>query len=346
MKYVLDPMVLALDEHVSEREFKLYVNRLILWGQWVERYPEDVFLLSNTCELLSMESFFPVYDVFSKLVQKYKVNYVQAADLNKMINKLVGNASKIDNSVVEQVERECDITLVKCDVKRGEECPERMWRAFERVLRCVYCQCKAGVEKSERFVLFGRNLTGQVTVDVTFDTIEEGKDDFVSHREQTKLMCCSSLKEFFCQREMPVRILQQHRGKEDVSLAIRVAVYQKGNLQRVMDAFTDYHFYIQDSFYKDFSAAKYDCQPAFLSSFTNAVGNCLTGTQVRDREDFRTGRGGNNGQLKKNGYAAWRWYVTQSVKMQYWQRERDYRLANIKEHDIYECVWEEKSSVR
>lgn len=43
MKYVLDPMVLALDEHVSEREFKLYVNRLILWGQWVERYPEDCF---------------------------------------------------------------------------------------------------------------------------------------------------------------------------------------------------------------------------------------------------------------------------------------------------------------
>ena len=333
-------MALALERDVSEQEFNRYVNRLLLWDEWMERYPDDVYLLSDTCEVLSVESFFPVYDVFSELMKKYKVNYVQAADLNKIINKLVGNAQKLDGKQVKRVEHECSFTKVKCDVKRQPGCSDQMWRAFERTLQSVYCQCKAGVDKEEAFVLFGKNLDGHVTIKVTFETIEEGAEDFVKHTDSVRVMCCSSLKEFFSMPQTPVRVLQNHRHKEDLSLAVRVAVYQKGQLRRVMDVFSEYRFYIQDSFYKDYRLAHYDSQPNFLTSLTHAMSNCLLNLQLRDREDFRTGKGGNNKQLRNGDYWAWRWYITQSVKMQYWQRKNDYRFANLKEHDIFECEWE------
>ena len=90
MKYILEPMALALDENASEKEFMLYVNRLLLWESWMQKFPDDVFMLSDTCSVLSQAGCFPIYDVFSKLLAKYKVNYVLAADLNMYINKLVG----------------------------------------------------------------------------------------------------------------------------------------------------------------------------------------------------------------------------------------------------------------
>ena len=85
MKYILEPMALALEPQAGEKEFKLYVNRLLQWFEWIERYPEDVYLLSDTCELLAFENLYPIYQVFDELVKKYKVNYVQAKALNMFI---------------------------------------------------------------------------------------------------------------------------------------------------------------------------------------------------------------------------------------------------------------------
>ena len=104
-----------------------------------------------------------------------------------------------------------------------------------------------------------------------FETIEEGAEDFVSHTDSVKVMCCSSLKEFFSMLQTPVRVLQNHLHKENLSLSVRVAVYQKGQMKRVMDAFSEYRL------------VHYDSQPDFLSIFTHAMSNCLLNQQFRDR---------------------------------------------------------------
>jgi len=341
MKFILEPMALALDENASEKEFLLYVNRLLQWENWMQKFPDDVFMLSDTCSVLSQVGCFPIYDVFSKLLDKYKVNYVLAKDLNMYINKLVSGARKLDRSL----EGAYEFEPVRLVGYRRRVCEDVVWQAFERTLDYIYCLCMESGLKQESFVLFGKDLPGEVCFQVEFDGLDKQMKS-VKGKAEAKVMCCSSLKEFFCNNDTSALILRNHREKEDVDLAARVAVYQRGDRKKVMDVFSNYQFYIQDSFYQDFCVAHYESQPNFLSSFTNAIGNCLTGTQIRDREAYRTGRGGNNPQMKHDGYWAWRWFVTKSVKMQYWQRGQDYRFANIKEHDIFECQWEEKRSVR
>ena len=34
MKYILDPMLFALREDISEPDFRLFVRRLIVWDRW------------------------------------------------------------------------------------------------------------------------------------------------------------------------------------------------------------------------------------------------------------------------------------------------------------------------
>ena len=330
-------MALALEPQAGEKEFKLYVNRLLQWFEWIERYPEDVYLLSDTCELLAFENLYPIYQVFDELVKKYKVNYVQAKDLNMFIETVVKNAKKLDKAL----EGVYEFEPVKLVGYRRQKCDDVVWKAFERTLNYMCCLCMESGLKQESFVLFGKDLPEMVCYEVEFDGFDKLLKP-VKGKGEARVKCCSSLKEFFCDNDTSTVILRNHKKKSDIDLAVRVAVYQRGDRKKVMDVFSNYQFYIQDSFYKDFCGAHYESQPNFLGSFTNAMGNCLTGSQERDREDFRTGKGGNNGQLKRNGYVAWRWFVTKSVKMQYWQKDKDYRFANIKEHDIYECQWEDK----
>jgi hypothetical protein len=70
------------------------------------------------------------------------------------------------------------------------------------------------------------------------------------------------------------------------------------------------------------------------------ISNVLLNKHLDNREDWRKDIGGSSGQLKNSGYDAWRWFVTQSVKMMYWQRNSHYKFANVKEHDIFVCQWE------
>ena len=41
MKYILDPMLFALREDISEPDFRLFVRRLIMWDRWLEEHPDD-----------------------------------------------------------------------------------------------------------------------------------------------------------------------------------------------------------------------------------------------------------------------------------------------------------------
>ena len=342
MKFVLEPMLLALDEHISEPEFILYINQLIQWQYWIERYPDDVYLLSDTCDILAFENLYPIYNIFNQLVEKYKIDYIQASDLNKIICKLVSSAQKLDKHEALDIEGNYSFRLFRINaLQKPDTYSTNMWKTFERSMRCLFCQCVEKGYNAESYVLFSKSVKGNYNIDIEFDMIDYQCDKIISKSDAINVLCCSSLKDFFKNRETPFKILRTHRHKNDLSLAIRIVVYQKGALDSIQEAFSKYNFYIQNTFYRDYQQAHYDSQPRFLSSFVDAMGNCLLGNNMRDREDFRTGKGGNNKQLVRNDYLAWRWFVTRSVKMQYWQNDDEYRFANIKEHDIFECQWED-----
>lgn len=341
-------MLFALDEDISEHDFKVYINRLVLWDKWLQMYPEDVFVLSDTSELLYEKSFFPIYSVFQNLTKRYNINYIQASDLNAMINRLVTKAKKIDKIGGRMVDDEMIRVEFKTDMILAPNIyPEKFMEAFERLLWCMYCQCQKDNVSCDSFVVFGKNQHGQISLDIKYNTIieDDGELKETVHEDKVEIVCKSSLADLFKDKDMPLAILKCSESINDLYLAIRIAVYQNGNLKKVMDAFDNYNFKIQDSFHKNYTDNHYMSQISFLTSFTDSMSHSLLGMNMRDLEDFRTGRGGNNPQKKHNTkegiWEAWRWKVTESVSFQYWRLNEKYKFANIGEHDYYFCKWEE-----
>lgn len=345
MKYVLDPLVFALNADFSEREFKRFVNRINLWGRWMDEHPKDIYVLSDTDYLLSDPMRFPVYPVFDELMKKYSIDYVRSSDLNQTIANLIGKTAKIDRYDSKAVD--CDFSLDRIRLPESLNLSERsdkMKDVFRRLLWSIFCQCKVNGESPDTYILFCDNINSNIEFTVAYRTLEEtenGEIQEVAYEETLTVKCRSSLAEFFKNESTPQDVLSSAECKDDLALAIQVSVYQNGGLKKVMDSVYGYNFHIQDSFYSDFCSAHYSSQPSFLNSLVEAMSHTVLNMHMSKREDFRTGKGGNNPQTRHGDYLAWRRYVTRSVKMQYWQKDERYKFANVKEHDIFVCEWED-----
>ncbi len=334
-------MLLALDKDASEREFRSFVKRVITWNRWIDEYPDDVYMISEADNLLATLNFYPVYPVFEELMKRYKVDYVKACDLNKSISKLLNKSKKIDLSEDgENIDSglECEKVEVTNDTLPDDN---RTKLAFKKLLWYTFCQCKKADNKIEEFVLFSKNLTKELTLKIQYFSFEENGNKLVECEAPVKLHCYSSLKKYFGSEDTSLSILSQTKTKGDIELALRVAIFKNGELKRVAESIDNYDFVIQDSFFDDFCTAHYPANKTVLNSMMESMSYTLLNKQMCKREDYRTGKGGNNGQMHHGGYYAWRRYVTTSIKMQYWQKDKRYKFANIREHDRFACVWED-----
>ena len=341
MKYVLEPMLFALDENCSENEFKNFVKRIIRWERWLEEHPDDVYMLSSTEEILSAKMAYPIYPVFQKMMDKYNVTYIKACDLNKSISKLLKETKKIDT--INGCSITDDVILTQVELKAdsdGQQVCRDGRESLGDLLWSVYCRMKTEGEKADTYLVFASNISDKVTLNVQYKTIVDGVEDYVDCAESVTIKCHSSLRDFFSNSNTPDTILSNVRKKKDLQLAVRVSIYQKGGLKQWADSFDKYKFTIQDSFYKDYCDAHYADNSTIKNRLMDEMSNVILNRHLSQREDWRIDKGGNAGQQCKNGYLAWRWFVTQSVKMMYWQKNEHYKFANVKEHDIFVCHWE------
>lgn len=340
MKFVIEPSLLALDEECTEKEFKDYLKRVTGWERWMAKHPNDVYILSSTEAILSKALKYPVYPTFEILLEKYKINYIKACDLNLTISKLL-KAPKIDKVDNVSVSKDAIVNsvILRTDTD-GKIIKEGEAGALHELLWHVYCRITTQKDSPDTYLIFAKNLSDNVNLKVEYLTIEEGKEDFVCHEDKVSIRCHSSMKDFFKVVTTPDRILSNVVQKEDLALAIRVSVYQKGRLKKWAEAIDDYDFYIQDSFFKDYRDAHYNSNSTIKNRLMEEMSNVLLNEHLSNREDWRIDKGANSGQEIKNGYLAWRWFITQSVKMMYWQKDKMYKFANVKEHDIFVCQWE------
>lgn len=341
MKFVIEPTLLALDENCSEKESKDYLKRVTGWEKWMKNHPNDVFILSSTEDILSKSLKYPIYPVFEKLLEKYKIDYVRACDLNQTISRLLKakKIDKVDDASVTQDAIADEITI-KAD-SDGRLIEAEDTGALHELLWNVYCRITSQKDKPDTYLVFARNLSDRVTLNVEYSTLEDDKEDFTSHKDKVVIRCHSSLKDFFKSTSTPDNILSNVKSKDDLSLAIRVSVYQRGNLKKWAESIDNYNFTIQDSFYKDYRDAHYDSNTTIKNRLMEEMSNVLLNNHLENREDWREDIGGNSNQLIVKGYYAWRWFVSRSVKMMYWQKEKHYKFANVKEHDIFVFRWED-----
>lgn len=105
-------------------------------------------------------------------------------------------------------------------------------------------------------------------------------------------------------------------------------------------AYSGYNFKIQESFYQDYCEGHYKSRDSDIRSTIQSVTDAVTDSNLHKMHAIRTGAKGNNPPLVIQGYDAQRRDITTSIKLAYWKKGREYKIANMREHDFFEPTWE------
>ena len=84
----------------------------------------------------------------------------------------------------------------------------------------------------------------------------------------------------------------------------------------------------------------YQSKDQDIRSTILAVTYTLTEQNMAKVHAIRTGKKGNDPQLVVDNYGAHRRDITTSIKLAYWKKGREYKIANMREHDFIEPTWE------
>lgn len=331
-------MQFALNENFTEVEFLMFLKRLYEWRDWLKQCPEDVYILSDTQDILANNNLYPVGDILKKLAKTYKVASAQASDLDQFLSNLIRQTQKIDKLCEAE---EYELGSAKIEKSKDDTLPVRAKEPDEGLQKLLWftdCHKRLTNAHEGSYVVFANDMKGRFDVSLIGNKLEDdnGNLKILERRDKMSVRFMPSLKTFLLDKDAPVIICQEMETKADFDFAVRISIYQIKTPKKFEDLYKLYNYYIQDSFFKDFCRNKFYDDDSLLRSFFEAMPHTMLYMNMGQRHEFRTGKGGNNPQRKSKDkkYLAWRRFVTSSVKMHYWQKDEEFWFANIEEHDF------------
>lgn len=342
MKYVLEPMLFAFEPNMSEQELTAYWDELLALDGWWDQHREEMFVQDSTNDALWENSYYPLANTLKPLLVKYGIDHIQYDDVRRIIDKIL-TKSKMIESLFDEM---CGITkqtlkqefVVNPEVKRSEALNEELLK----LLGNVFLAHANGGFDEKSFVIITKGITDIVHAEYEYEEIEGDEEEWalVEKTAKQEANCKGSLSEFLNDIQTPFLLWKTAERKDDLDLGIRVALLQASGADDMNDIYENYNFAIQNSFYQDYCDGHYQNKDPDIRSTIQAVIDAVMGNNLKKMHAIRVGKGGNDPQLTKNGYDAQRRNITTSIKLAYWKKANEFKIANMKEHDFVECSWE------
>ena len=196
MKYVLEPMLFAFDQGLSEQELTDYIDELLVLDDWWEQHREDMFIQDSTSEVLYSNNYYPTGEALKPLLEKHRIGYIQYGDVERIIVKMLNKSKAIESLYDEPLLEMKSQTLkqpisVDPDVKRPEELHNELLSLFWH----VFLAREMGDYDEKTFVVITKGVSEIVSVEYEYVEIDENLE-LIEKTSTSKVNCKGSLDEF------------------------------------------------------------------------------------------------------------------------------------------------------
>ena len=344
MKYVLEPMLFAFEQDLSEQELTDYLDELLAMDEWWDKHKDDMYIQDTTSDVLYNNNYYPTGDSLKPLLEKHRINFIQYGDVEKIIVKMLNKTQMIeslyDDPLLEMKSQNLKQPMaVQPEVRR----PQELHDALLNLLWHIFLAREKGDCDEKSFVVITKGVSEMVSVEYEYEEYEEANGDIVANERKGTLEvnCKCSLDDFLSDDKTPFLLWKTAERKDDLDLGIRVAaMHVKGECE-LSEIYKDYSFVMQDSFYKDYCDGHYKNKDQDIRSTIQSVTDAVTEQNMKKVHAIRTGSKGSCPQLVIKDYGAQRRDITTSIKLAYWKKGRELKFANMREHDFFEPTWED-----
>lgn len=340
MKYVLEPMLFAFDQDLGKQELTDYLEELQALDEWWNQHRENMFVEDITGEVLCSNNYYPMADTLKPLMEKHEIDFIQYGDVNRIIDKMLNKTKSIE-SLYGGLSGMKNRTLTRpMAVQPKTKRPHEMDDELMNLLWHVFMAHESGGHEEKSFVVITKGVSDIVSVEYEYEILDE-KDGLQEKTATSEVNCKSSLADFLKDDVTPFLLWKTAECKDDLDLGVRVAVLQLKGEKDLARIYEDYHFVIQNSFYDDYCDGHYKSKDQDIRSTIQSVTDALMDQNMRKVHAIRIGAKGNNPPLVREDYDAQRRDITTSIKLAYWKKGREFKMANMREHDFFEPTWED-----
>ena len=338
MKYVLEPMLFAFDEDLSKEELIDYLAQLQELDEWWNLHREDMYVQDTAGNVLWKHEYYPIVDTLKPLMMKHGIDFIQFGDVNRIIEKILNKSERIESLYDELCDMKRQTMSTEMKVNPRVTRREKLNEELMKLLWQVFLAHEVGGYDEKTFVVITKGISDIVRVEYEYEKIGDNYELQVI-TSTSMVNCKESLDAFLKDHFTPFLLWKTAEKKEDLDLGIRVSVYQvKGG--DMASAYSNYNFRIQNSFYEDYCDGHYKSKDQDIRSTIQAVTDAVTEQNLRKMHAIRIGKNGNDPQLVIQNYDAQRRDITTSIKLAYWKKGREFKIANMREHDLVDPTWE------
>lgn len=339
MKYILEPMLFAFEQDLTKERLVEYLQELLALDDWWDRHREDMFVQNTTSDALWATNYYPMAASLKPLMVKHGIDFIQYGDVNKIIEKMLSKSGRID-SLYEAVCGMKSQTLTRpMNVQLKMKRPLELHNELMKLLWHVFMAHVVGGYDEKSFVVITKGISDIVSIKYVYEELDEHYE-LKERIDSSEVNCKDLLEDFLNDTATPFLLWKTALRKDDLDLGIRVAVMQQKGELDMASVYENYDFVLQNSFYEDYCNGHYQSKDQDIRSTIQSVTDAVTEQNMAKVHAIRTGKNGNDPQLKINDYGAQRRDITTSIKLAYWKKGREIKFANMREHDFFEPPWE------
>ena len=339
MKYILEPMLFAFEQDLTKERLVEYLQELLALDDWWDRHREDMFVQNTTSDALWATNYYPMAASLKPLMVKHGIDFIQYGDVNKIIEKMLSKSGRID-SLYEAVCGMKSQTLTRpMNVQLKMKRPLELHNELMKLLWHVFMAHVVGGYDEKSFVVITKGISDIVSIKYVYEELDEHYE-LKERIGSSEVNCKDLLEDFLNDTATPFLLWKTALRKDDLDLGIRVAVMQQKGELDMASVYENYDFVLQNSFYEDYCNGHYQSKDQDIRSTIQSVTDAVTEQNMAKVHAIRTGKNGNDPQLKINDYGAQRRDITTSIKLAYWKKGREIKFANMREHDFFEPTWE------
>lgn len=332
MKYILEPMLLAVNKESSQDEFEDYVDHLLEWKDWLTNHSHEIYMLSNTDEYLQDTGNYPDVSVVKMLVKKYHLDHVDINDVNKTIRMLIDSSIKIDDICDEYEYVYGNVKVENApDSVKDRETPFKESMAL--ILWYTFCLSMIDSKDLLSSTVFLSGISATLRVNFLYSDLTG--TDIIDTKVKCQLRCESSLYDFWHDDQSPYILFKQAESRDDIALGVLISTYQYEGLLLIEEAYKKYDFKVQPSFYDDYKA-EFQTQDGYTRKIIVSMTTALAESILSITHPLREGKQSTKPDKVRKGYSAERRDCTRGVHTHYWKKGCRLLFANVGEHDDME----------
>ena len=332
-------MLFAFEQDLTKEKLVEYLQELLVLDDWWDRHRDDMFVQNTASDALWANNYYPMAASLKPLMVKHGIDFIQYGDVNKIIEKMLSKSGRID-SLYEAVCGMKSQTLTRpMNIQLKINRPLELHNELMKLLWHVFMAHVVGGYDEKSFVVITKGISDIVSIKYVYEELDE-KYELKERIDSSEVNCKDLLEDFLNDTATPFLLWKTALRKDDLDLGIRVAVLQQKGEPDMASVYANYNFVLQNSFYEDYCDGHYQSKDQDIRSTIQSVTDAVTEQNMAKVHAIRTGKNGNDPQLKINDYGAQRRDITTSIKLAYWKKGRELKFANMREHDFFEPTWE------